>query len=61
MDLVLGVLMAPTTVRMLLVEGENANGVTVEESAFEVFEVDAANGSATSGAAGQVVRNPRYP
>ena len=55
MDLVLGVLMAPTTVRMLLVEGENANGVTVEESAFEVFEVDAANGSATSGAAGQVV------
>ncbi|MDT5344235.1 MAG: hypothetical protein QOE52_3419, partial [Mycobacterium sp.] len=29
-DIVLGVSMAPTTVRMMLVEGENADGVTIE-------------------------------
>src|SRR5947209_16212090 len=40
---------------MLLVEGENADGVTVEESAFEVSEVDAADDAATSGAAEEVV------
>ncbi|MDT5321976.1 MAG: hypothetical protein QOD88_4498, partial [Mycobacterium sp.] len=34
MDIVLGVSMAPTTVRMVLVEGENADGVTVEEDNF---------------------------
>ena len=32
MDIVLGVSMAPTSVRMLLVEGENADGVTVEDN-----------------------------
>ena len=31
MDTVLGVSMAPTAVRMVLVEGENADGVTVDE------------------------------
>ena len=34
MDTVLGVSMAPTTVRLVLVEGENADGVTVDEENF---------------------------
>ncbi|MGH3562986.1 MAG: DUF7159 family protein, partial [Mycobacterium sp.] len=36
MDIVLGVSMAPSTVRMVLVEGENADGVTVEHDGFDV-------------------------
>ena len=36
MDTVLGVSMAPTAVRMVLVEGENADGLTVDEDGFEV-------------------------
>ena len=36
MDTVLGVSMAPTTVRMVLVEGENADGATVDEENFAV-------------------------
>ncbi|MDT5351923.1 MAG: hypothetical protein QOJ56_455, partial [Mycobacterium sp.] len=52
MDIVLGVSMAPTTVRMVLVEGENADGVTVEEDNFEVVSAD---GAATSGAPEQVI------
>lgn len=36
MDIVLGVSMAPPSVRMVLVEGENAGGVTVDEDGFEV-------------------------
>jgi hypothetical protein len=51
-DIVLGVSMAPTTVRMLLVEGENADGATVEE---ETFEVAVADGLALSGAPEQVI------
>jgi hypothetical protein len=51
-DIVLGVSMAPTTVRMVLVEGENADGVTIEEDNFEVV---AADGAATSGAPEQVI------
>ncbi|GBE66124.1 hypothetical protein MFM001_25860 [Mycobacterium sp. MFM001] len=44
MDIVLGVSMAPTTVRMVLVEGENADGVTVDEDGFEVpADADTAN------------------
>jgi uncharacterized membrane protein YgcG len=35
-DIVLGVSMAPTTVRMVLVEGENADGATVDEDGFDV-------------------------
>src|SRR6202012_2647027 len=38
-DTVLGVSMAPTTVRMVLVEGENADGVTVDEENFGVADV----------------------
>jgi hypothetical protein len=40
-DLVLGVSMAPTTIRMVLVEGENADGVTVEEEKFDFATADA--------------------
>lgn len=36
MDTVLGVSMAPTTVRVVLVEGENADGVTVDEDNIAV-------------------------
>ncbi|WP_308474909.1 DUF7159 family protein [[Mycobacterium] kokjensenii] len=36
MDIVLGVSVAPSTVRMVLVEGENADGVTVERDDFDV-------------------------
>ena len=35
-DTVLGVSMAPTTVRIVLVEGENADGATVDEENFAV-------------------------
>lgn len=51
MDIVLGVSMTPTTVRMVLVEGEKADGVTVDH---DVFDVTATDGSATSSAAEQV-------
>src|ERR1700756_6058069 len=50
-DTVLGVSMAPTAVRMVLVEGENADGVTVDEEGFEVNTADAP----TLSAADQVV------
>ncbi len=52
MDIVLGVSMAPTSVRTLLVEGENADGVTVEDDKFVIAADDAA---ATLSAADQVV------
>ncbi|MGA8548198.1 MAG: hypothetical protein WB785_23475, partial [Mycobacterium sp.] len=45
MDIVLGVSMAPEVVRMVLVEGENADGVTVEA---DEFAVAFASGSATT-------------
>src|SRR5581483_10444425 len=44
-DIVLGVSMAPKVVRMVLVEGENADGVTVDS---DEFPVAFANGSATT-------------
>jgi hypothetical protein len=46
MDTVLGVSMAPTAVRMVLVEGENADGVTVDEDAIHVNAADAPTVSA---------------
>ncbi|MGA8330568.1 MAG: hypothetical protein WB777_14880, partial [Mycobacterium sp.] len=52
MDIVLGVSMAPTAVRMLLVEGENADGVTVEDTTFDIATHDDA---ATLSAADQVI------
>jgi hypothetical protein len=36
LDIVLGVSMAPATIRMVLVEGENADGLTVDEDRFDV-------------------------
>lgn len=52
MDIVLGVSMTPATVRMVLVEGANADGVTVDH---DVFDINAVEGSATPSAAEQVV------
>ncbi|WP_102141285.1 DUF7159 family protein [Mycobacterium hubeiense] len=52
MEIVLGVSMTPTTVRMVLVEGEKADGVTVDH---DVFDISAVEGSATSSAAEQVI------
>ncbi|MEZ0340387.1 hypothetical protein ACAG25_10435 [Mycobacterium sp. pV006] len=40
MDIVLGVSMTPTTVRMVLVEGKSADGVTVDHDAFDVTSAD---------------------
>jgi uncharacterized membrane protein YgcG len=50
-DIVLGVSMTPTTVRMVLVEGERADGVTVDHDSFDITSNE---GSANS-AADQVV------
>src|SRR5271156_6642550 len=52
MDIVLGVSMAPTVVRTVLVEGENADGVTVDDKSFDVACDDDA---ATMSAADQVI------
>ncbi|MGB8209528.1 MAG: hypothetical protein WCF69_18370, partial [Mycobacterium sp.] len=52
MDIVLGVSMAPTVVRTVLVEGENADGVTVNDKTFDVACDDDA---ATMSAADQVI------
>jgi hypothetical protein len=52
MDIVLGVSMAPTSVRMLLVEGENADGLTIEDNQFDIAADDDA---ATLSAADQVI------
>jgi hypothetical protein len=51
-DTVLGVSMAPTAVRMVLVEGQNADGVTVDEDGFDV---NASADAPTINAADQVV------
>jgi hypothetical protein len=52
MDIVLGVSMAPTIVRTVLVEGENADGVTVDQDNFVFAGDDAA---ATMSATDQVI------
>ncbi|MGI9125165.1 MAG: DUF7159 family protein, partial [Mycobacterium sp.] len=36
MDIVLGVSMAPTAVRMVLVEGESGDGITVDHNSFDI-------------------------
>ncbi len=46
-DIVLGVSMAPTKVRMVLVEGENADGVTVDQDNFDVADDTSASAAAT--------------
>ncbi len=40
MDIVLGVSMEPGAVRLVLVEGIDADGVTVEEDTFELDTAD---------------------
>jgi hypothetical protein len=52
MDIVLGVSMTPTAVRMVLVEGEKADGATVDH---DVFDITGIEGSATSSASEQVI------
>lgn len=52
MDIVLGVSMAPETVRLVVIEGQDADGVTVEQDEFE-FAAD--GDSATAGAVDQVL------
>lgn len=48
MDIVLGVSMTPTTVRMVLVEGENADGSIVDHDVFDISDDEgAANSSPT--------------
>jgi uncharacterized membrane protein YgcG len=51
-DIVLGVSMTPTTVRMVLVEGEKADGPIVDHDTFDVTAVD---GTATSASAAEQV------
>ena len=52
MDIVLGVSMAPSSIQMVVLEGENADGVTVEE---DEFVVTAADESDTVSAPDQVI------
>ncbi|WP_374023242.1 hypothetical protein [Mycobacterium sp. HNNTM2301] len=52
MDIVLGVSMAPASIQMVVLEGEYADGVTVEE---DVFDVSAADKAATASASDQVL------
>ncbi len=52
MDTVLGVSMAPMAVRMVLLEGENADGVTVDEDNFEIAD---GRGAATGSGTDQVI------
>lgn len=51
MDIVLGVSMAPRTVRLVAIEGQNADGVTVEQEEFAV----GAAGNSAAGAVDQVI------
>ena len=52
MEIVLGVSMTPTTVRMVLVEGDKADGPIVDHDAFDITAND---GSATSSSAAEQV------
>ena len=52
MEIVLGVSMTPKTVRMVLVEGEKADGVIVDH---DVFDIAVTEDLATSNAAEQVI------
>ena len=53
METVLGVSMAPTAVRMVLVEGENADGATVDQDNFDLADDD--TGSAPLSGPEQVI------
>ena len=52
MDIVLGVSMAPEAVQMVLLQGENADGTTVDENEFVVIADD---GSPTISASDRVI------
>jgi hypothetical protein len=54
-DLVLGMSMAPSTVRMVLVEGRNGNGATVDQDGFPVATAANTGNGATLTAANQVM------
>jgi hypothetical protein len=54
-DIVLGLSMAPPTVRIVLVEGENADGATVDEDGFEVRTAEDADNPTIPSAADQVI------
>jgi hypothetical protein len=54
-DIVLGVSMTPTTVRMALVEGEKADGLTVDHDVFDVGTIDDSADSANTSAPEQVI------
>jgi hypothetical protein len=54
-DIVFGVSMAPSTVRMVLVEGENGGGATVDQDAFPVAAATNTGNPATSSATDQVL------
>jgi len=41
LDIVLGVSMAPASIQMVVLEGENADGATVDEDEFDVTAADA--------------------
>jgi hypothetical protein len=51
-EIVFGVSMTPTTLRLALVEGEKADGVIVDH---DVFDISAVDGSATSSASDDVI------
>lgn len=55
MDLVLGMSMAPSTVRMVLVEGKNGDGATVDHDGFPVAAGIETSNLATSPAADQAL------
>lgn len=54
MDLVLGMSMAPSTVNMVLVEGQNGNGATVDQDGFPL-DAAAADSTAKLSASDQVM------
>jgi hypothetical protein len=54
-DIVFGVSMAPSTVRMVLVDGENGDGATLDRDAFPVTTAAATGNAATSSATDQVL------
>lgn len=55
MDLVLGMSMAPSTVNMVLVDGENGDGATVDQDGFPVATAANTGNAATLSAADQVM------
>src|SRR3984893_5762602 len=52
MDIVLGVSMTPTTVHMVVVDGEKADGATIEH---DTFDIGSAEGTPTSSASDHVL------